>query len=275
MSEPVGNPFRDGRANLRETAKWMVSGAVGAATLIVGSSTISQLGGMEADTPRFWVAMLALILAASLCWFPFIFAINVLRSELYSLSQFTAATKGDFKAAIEDVSKILGKLPEGVFVRDFVAQYPALRSKAWSSSPDTATRDKAVADLENRFQMARELCISQLVEIRFSRLVNSIRFPGALIVVLFLVFTWAANPPKDAIKIYDKPLAEALTPERMARLKDAKVAPGCYGQGAQLVAIGAPDAGPQTAILTPPPANAAACPPRKVTLSADRILKVD
>lgn len=275
MADPSGNPFGDGRANLRETAKWMVSGAVGAATLIVGSSTISQLGTMDIETPRFWVAIVTLAFAAGMCWFPFILAVDVLRSELFSLKAFMEATKGDFKKAADDVSTLLGKLPEGMFLRQFVAQYPALRSTAWTTNSDPTARDKAVADLDGRIQTCREACISQLVAIRFQRLINSIRFPGALILATFLIFTWAANPPKDAVKLFDKPYAEALTRERIAKLAAENVPAACYGSGAQLIAVGAPDAGPQTAILTPPTASAAACPPRKVTLSADRILRVE
>jgi len=269
------NPFRDGRANLRDTARWMVSGAVGAATLIVGSSTISQLGSMEISCPRFWIAIGSLIAAAGLCWFPFIKAVDVLRSEVLTLRRFMDAQAGEFRQASDGVSGLLGVLPQGTSMQDFVRDYPAERSAAWKAAPDLASAEKAVADLDGRIQTCLEACISQLVAIRFERLVKAIKFPGCVILLTFLLFTWAANPPKDAVKLFDKPYAEALTAERIARLKAANVDPACYGPGARLVAVAGAEAGPQTAILIPPRPDTPACPLRKATLSAGGIVKVE
>ena len=264
------NSFKDGRANLRETAKWMVSGTLGAATLIVGSSTISQLGGMETNW-RFWVAVASLITAAGLCWIPFARAVAVLRSEINSLQQFINATGGEFMEAADQVSAILGPRLKGRALRDFVRDFETLRQGAWIAAADQAAAEKAVAELDGIFQTCREACVSQLVAGRFDRLVAAIRFPGSVILATFLIFTWAANPPRD-IKLFAKPYAETLTPERLARLTAAGVPAACVAPGAQLIAVAAPDAGPQTAVLIPPAGARPPCAPRKVILSAGAIV---
>jgi hypothetical protein len=223
-ADATGNPFTEGRANLRETAKWMISGAVGAATLIVGSSTISQLGAMAMDW-RFAVAIVALIVAAGLCWVPFIRAVDVLRSEIFALNQFVEAKSGDLKEAADEVSKILGRQPEGGDMRAFIANYPALRSAAWRKAADDTAGLAAVQDLDSRMRICLDACISQLVAIRFGRLVDAIKFPGVVILLTFLLFTWAANPPKAIVKLFDQPYDEPLTPARLDQLKAAGVSP--------------------------------------------------
>jgi hypothetical protein len=273
-ADGAGNPFKDGRANLRDTAKWMISGIAGAATLIVGSSTLSQLGALEPSNPRLWIALAALLAAASLCWIPFVRAVDVLRSELLTLEGFVAAADGEFRQSADVVAGLMGAFPGGLSMRDFVRDYRALRTKAWNDAPDRASAEKAIASLDDRYQTCREACVSQLVALRFDRLVQALKMPGALILLTFLVFTWMANPPKDAPRLFDKPYVEALTPERIAALRSAGVAPACYGPGARLVAVGAPDAGPQTAILMPPPAVAPGCALRTVTISGGAIVKV-
>ena len=275
MAEATGNPFRDGRANLRETAKWMVSGALAAATLIIGSSTFSQLGSLDTGEFRFWLAIATLVLAAGLCWIPLRNAVDVLRSELHSLKAFESAKDGDLKDAFDQVVELMGTLPEGVSLDGFVRGFDARRAQAETSDLDPATRERRVADLDAKFAQAREICISQLVTIRFDRLMASLRWPGAAILVLFLAFTWAANPAKDVVKVFDRPYVEALSTDRIATLDALEVATACTGPGAQLISVGAPEAGPQIAVLTPPVPNPSKCRPRKVTLSAGRIVKVD
>ena len=227
MADATGNPFKDGRANLRETAKWMISGAVGAATLIVGSSTISQLGAMDLDW-RFAVAIVSLIVAAALCWVPFIRAVDVLRSEIFSLNQFIDATSGQLKDAADEVSTILGSQPEGGNMRAFLANFSTLRTVAWKGAVDDTAGQAAVRDLDSRKQLCLDACISQLVAVRFARLVDAIRFPGVVILLTFLLFTWAANPPKPAVKLFDQPYSEPLTPTRLDQLRAAGVNPACY-----------------------------------------------
>jgi hypothetical protein len=185
-------------------------------------------------------------------WIPFIWAIAVLRPELQSLERFMAAEAGEFRNAADVVSRLMTTLPGGKPLRDFFRDYRAMRTAAWYAADDDLSGETAVADLDGRFESCREACISQLVAIRFERLVQAIRFPGSLILLAFLMFTWAANPPKDAIKLFDQPYAEPLNPDRLARLKAAKIDPACYAPGAQLVAVAAPrcrtaDGGPDSA----------------------------
>jgi hypothetical protein len=271
MVERASSAFESGRANLRDTAKWMVSGIVGVAALIIGASTISQLGAMDLVGGRFWCAVIALLLAASLCWIPFARALAVLRSEVTSLNQFVTASAGEYKEAADRITEQLGStFPGEKTLRDFVSTFRHARDAAWAAAPNKADAEKAVADLDSRFQIARDACISQLVAIRFERLVQAMKFPGILILISFLVFSWAANPPKGSIKVFDKPYLETLTPENISTLKAANLGAACYGSGVQLIMIAGPEAGPQTGVLTGP-----GCRPHKITLSAHRIVMID
>jgi hypothetical protein len=274
MADASADPFRAGRANLRDTAKWLIAASAGAASLIVGSSTFSQLGAMDLRDHRLWVAVLAVIVAAGLCWIPFTRAIDVLRSDLVSLHKFASATSGDFKAATDDVSALLGTLPEGCDLRAFAARFPQLRTDAWNAAPDAASKAAAIADLDARFDTYREACSSQLVAIRFQHLVAALWRYGWAILLSFLVFAYAANPPKDALTLTDKPILEPLGPERIGVLTAAGVKPACL-PGAQLLVVATPDSGARIALLMPPPGGPADCAVRRVRLEGGRILHVD
>jgi hypothetical protein len=262
--------FETGRANLRDTAKWMVSGIVGVAGLFVGASSVSQLGGMEIGW-RFWVAVVALLIALGLCWSPFSNAIAVLRSEVLSLRAFTQAKSGsDLATAAKNVESLVKPdLPNNLSLAEFVAQYDTLRKDAFDkAAPADAQRD--VFAIDDKYQRVRQACISELVGVRFDKLKDSIRFPGSIVLLAFLVFGWAANPAKDAPKLLDKPYAEPLTPARLAKLKSLGAPPPCLAPGAQLLAVAVPEAGHQEALLSAP-----ACSPYKVMLSAGEITQAE
>jgi hypothetical protein len=271
MAENGSNPFESGRVNLRDTAKWMLSGIIGVAALIVGTSTISQLGTLELESPRLWCAVVALLVAAGLCWVPFEKAVAVLRSDVQSLHQYAEATCGEYKEAADEVAKHFGtSLPEGKNLREFVNDYAKVRERTWNAAQSNADAEKAVAYIDGLYKTCRDACVAELVAVRFERLVQAIKFPGSVILLSFLLFSWAANPPKDAEKIFDKPYLEMLNGDDIAALKTAKLAGACYGPAAQLIVIAAPEAGPQTAILSGP-----GCPPHRITLSNGRIVVVN
>ena len=229
---------------------------------------------MDLVDPRLWIAVAALAVSAGLCWIPFTRAIAVLRSDLVSLREFTTAASGEFKAAADAVSTLLGTLPEDCDLRGFVADYTAIRTRAWNAAPDATAQAAALARLESRFDTYREACSSQLVAIRFQRLVNALWRFGWLILLGFLVFAYAANPPKDALKLTDKPMLEPLSAERLSALTAAGVKPACMA-GAQLVIVAAPDSGARTALLVPPANAPADCAVRRMTLLDGRVLRLD
>lgn len=269
-SDAVASGFEAGRANLRDTAKWMVSGIVGVAGLFVGASSVSQLGGMEIGW-RFCVAVVALVTALGLCWFPFAKAIAVLRSEVLSLRAFTDAQPGsDLATAAKNIELLVKPdLPNGFNLAEFVEKYDSLRKEAFDrAAPADAQRD--VVAIDNKYQRIRQACISELVGVQFDKLSNSLRFPGSVILLAFLVFGWAANPAKDAPKLVDKPYAEPLTAARVAMLTTLGVPAACIGSGAQLLAIAVPEPGHQEALLTGP-----GCSSYKVMLSAGEVILVE
>ena len=190
--------FKDGRANLRETTRWLMSGSGAVAVLIVGSSTFSHLGALPLTSGRLLTAVIALVVAGYGCLVPFSRAVDVLRSEVTSLKAFASAGHGPFKAAADAVSKKMqGAFGEGVDLRRFVQDYPKLRDAAWRSAPTVEGAAAEVQRLDDLFTLTREACVSELVALRFDRLVDGLKTAGAQVVIALLLFTWAANPPAD------------------------------------------------------------------------------
>ncbi|HEY1560595.1 MAG TPA: hypothetical protein VGF71_06875 [Caulobacteraceae bacterium] len=216
--------------------------------------------------------MVALLIAALLCLVPFLCAVAVLRSEVVNPDQMILAARGDWKRAAVNLSGQLGKtLPGGLGLTEFVRAYRDIRTKAWQTAGRGAAGARAVAPMDAAIQTCRQAYVSELVAIRFDRLVVSILFPGSLIFLAFLVFVWAANPPR--VSLLDKPYAERLTPDRIGELAAAGVSPACLAPGARLIVVSAPDAGPKSAVLAGP--DAAACPPRSVTITRGRVDQVE
>jgi hypothetical protein len=261
--------FESGRANLRETAKWMVSGIVGVAGLFVGASSVSQLGSMEIGC-RFWLAVISLVIALGLCWIPFSRAISVLRSEVLSLGIFKTSGEGEFATAGKNIELLIKRdIPNELTLNQFIEQYESLRKTAFKNpNEDDAQRD--VAALDDNYQRIRQACISELVGVRFDKLKDSIAFPGSVILLTFLIFSWAANPAKDAPKLLDKPYTEPLTATRLAKLKSLGAPPACLAPGTQLIAMATPEAGHEEALLI-----GRGCSPFKVMLSAGEIATAD
>jgi len=205
MSEPdPAAPFAAARANIRDTAKWVMAATAGVTALMVGSTAISQLGAMDTSNPRLWWAYEALAIGAAMAWIVFTRAVAVLKSELMTLREIMAATKTKplmVMARERAAKKLEGQLPIGALA-EFHAHYEALRATALSS-PAAGDHAAAIA----RARAAEELkglapyqaicgqtCVTEFVMLRFDSLMAALIFPGVLALAAFLVFAWAANP---------------------------------------------------------------------------------
>ncbi|MDR2013645.1 MAG: hypothetical protein LBQ20_11575 [Rhodanobacter sp.] len=261
------NSFKEARAPHRETAKWMVSVSAGAATLFVGSSAVSQLGTFDLCNHRLWIAFVALLISSTLCGFLLKLAVDVLLPVTLNVQQMVDAVnaqqtigavekkgKGDYEKAnqiLENQFKNSRLLKNDQTVLKFFVRYLACETPS--------------ADEKSNFQLFREAALTALVQVRFNRMMARTLQLGGFIIVAFVVFAWAANPPKDTFKMLGKPYSEPLTPELVSELKAANVAPVCLAADAQLIVVGG-DARSQTAILLPPKSDTQECQPRVVTL---------
>ena len=280
--EGSSSTFKDSRATLRDTAKWMTSGIFGIAALIVGSTTISQIGSMDPTTCRFRIAVGCLVVATGLCWIPFIKAVDVLRSDVLSLGQFATAGKGELNDAANAVEVILGETLPGeqpaqlVSMRAFSEAFYRIRRAAWDAAPDDkGASEKAVAYIDDFRDTCRDACVTELVAVRFDKLITAIGLAGPAILLLFLIATWAANPAKDDSALAEKPYLEDLKPAQIASLTSGQIPPACLGTGARLVVLSTPEARLQTMVLVPPEKAASTCVPHKLIQADGKIVKID
>jgi hypothetical protein len=194
--------FAAARANIRDTAKWVMGVVSGVVALMVGSTTISQLGAMSTADPRLWWAYEGLAIGTALSWIPFTRAVAVLKSELMTLREIMAAGKDKplmVMARDRAAKKLDGQLPIGTLA-EFHNHYEELRALALSSPKDAKAvlaKNKAGAELTALapYQtVCAQTCVTEFVMLRFDSLMATLIFPGVLILAAFAAFAWAANP---------------------------------------------------------------------------------
>jgi len=276
--------FKDGRASLRETAKWLVSGIATAATLIGGSAVFSQLGSLPFLHPRFLFAIAAVFIATAFLWKPFKAAVQVLKSETQGLREFIAAAEKAEQGPVQDEAerqKAEAFKRANTKLKGLVKECDRLRQIIFADpnptpAPATAKAQEQLEGLTPLELFCLETCSSTLVTVRFDALVDALWRFGGMSLIFFALFAWAANPPKDAAKTFDPPMdiSRVLALDGPT-LKASGVEPACYGAGAALVAISGADPGAKTAILVPPRPTPKGCKLRKVELADNRIIRVD
>jgi len=205
MSDPdPAAPFAAARANIRDTAKWVMAATTGVTGLLVGSTAFSQLGAMDASNPRLWWAYWSLAIGAAMAWIVFTRAVAVLKSELMTLREIMAAGKDRplmVMARERAAQKLEGQLPIGT-LQEFQAHFEALRATALSS-PARGDHAAAIAKAKAGAELTAlapyqaicgQTCVTEFVMLRFDSLIAALIFPGVLALAAFLVFAWSANP---------------------------------------------------------------------------------
>jgi hypothetical protein len=252
--------FIDGRANLRSLTKWLLSGIGGGIALVIGASTFSNLGSLGLGW-RLAVAAVCLAIATGVCWLALRQAIQVLRSEVLTLDQFTDATSGDLADALKKVSDLLeGQLKDGsgkpLSVKEFAKAFPTLRSEAWAKAlaepvPDAVDRAReAVAALDERRRVVQQACLSALVELRFEKFWNIVGSGGLAALVALLLFVYAANPPKAADGKVNSPIVVSLSPDTIKALAGLPRGGCCACPAGQPPGVACPPSSPSEP--TPP-----------------------
>jgi hypothetical protein len=194
--------FAAARANIRDTAKWVMAATAGAVGLVIGSAAFSQLGAMDGSNPRLRWAYAALALGAAAAGFVFLQAVAVLKSELMTLREIMAAPEGLMAEARQRAAaKLDGQIPLGTLAR-FHKHYEVLRQTTLSS-PAAGDHPAALAKVRAAAELAAltpyqsfcsQTCVTEYVSLRFDRLMLALIGPGAVAMIAFVVFAWAANP---------------------------------------------------------------------------------
>jgi len=265
------SPFAAGIANLRETSKWLISGVFGAAVLLVGGVSFSDLGDLDSDD-RLQVAIGSLAVASGLCGLLIFQAVQVLRSQVFSLTDFSKPRTVELLAAYDKVAPRAKALPGGVSLAYFADEFETLQSQAWDAAPDRPTALDAWNDYEAARDYWCDACIAALVQKRFEVLAGTLSWAGLGILAAMLVFAIAAHPPEGA-RLIAKPYAEPLTDQQALALRAQGVRDACVAPGALLVVATAPKDGSRTAILVGPQPHPKTCV-AKVTISGDALVLV-
>jgi hypothetical protein len=272
--------FADARAQLRDTAKWMMNGTAAIVVLVIGSTSISGLGAMDWRDGRFVVAIIALAIGVAFCWDPFTRAVQVLKSEIVSLPSFVDTTDEQMIQARKAADKVLtGQIAQGSLTA-LQRHYEALRRTAGETEAQTRearrARDAArreVVAMGPILETGAQVCINELVGLRFERLVAGFAWPGSAILAAFFIFAWAANPGKEADKPLARPVAADLAPtaQGAAALAAAGLASGCFTPTAHVILL-ADQAGGRSAGLLVAREGGPACAPTRVSVIGGKVV---
>lgn len=198
-------PLGEAATRIRDTAKWLtVSLAVLGGVLTAGTQ-LSSVGSLVPWSFRFWVAVVAGILAALGAGLILLKAVKTATTSAVSLQ-----TLADTKTLDQDRFLLQGygsvEDLRGDFERKIQSRNEALR--AYSAAKDNDERAKAKISLENAdadFAFAQQVAANVLQVASFLLVANTWKRSalfiagGALIASIGTVaFVWAINPPKSA-----------------------------------------------------------------------------
>jgi hypothetical protein len=208
------------RANIRDTAKWIIVSFGTIAAFAIGGSNLSQLGSMD-QSLRLYVALFCLIVGAIACLVPLWSAINIMTMKMVGLDQIVGSSKyskarknvekkymTQFEPEINTVDKLSKTYKESVdSYRDLNELVDNLRAKASKDDEESirlrektselASVKSTVRALWRRTTEALEFCSSEQQALEFDKLLGEMRCYGTIAIGLFAVFAWAANPAKD------------------------------------------------------------------------------
>lgn len=206
-SSSLAGAYATANASLRETAKWLVGGVVGASAAIFAGSSLTKLGSLNVETHagRLAIAIGGAALGFVALGLILMRAISVLQIEPLTIE----AVASDNGKAIADVRKKIethyrGMLPgKAKSLKELVQ----MATKKWEK------RDpKDLPFVKEYLAYHREIMPQAsffLLQSRFRKTVHALWIGGPLAIVGFGLFAWAANPPED--KLATKPPAVQIT----------------------------------------------------------------
>jgi hypothetical protein len=244
-------------ASLAETAKWLVSGIAVATAGVIAATSLSSLGSMALDA-RLAAALLAAVLGYSGLGYLFATALAVIVPQNHSLREIANGT-GLPAAWKSEIQKKLTPIIRDKFktLTEFCdyAEGPAVATIEGTELLGfnlTTRRLRAVAKLtEHDLQFRRLKCWMFLVT--------------PAIAIAFLVFAWAANPPKEQ----DVPTMEKMVNVNAADLPllGKITAAACSGSTLHVIVLGEWPSGVQDVVTVP----SQGCPPVRLRLDNGRL----
>jgi hypothetical protein len=264
-------PFADARANLRDTAKWVIASAAGVLAVVIGGSSFSGIGSLELGV-RLGAAIAAAVLGVGLASLIFGRAIDVIASGLISIYELAGDDR--YAVARDRINAHLSsQFPPSInSLRKLALSHRRLMRQRNSSNKRTrAAAERDLDQLQPYVSHATQLCLTEDVRVRFDRLTGLLKVSGPFALLSFVVFAWSANPPKDPEKPVKPPVEMSLTEDADNRraLQDAKVPEACFKTGVRVLVL-AERPGRVGGILVPMDK----CPPLRVQVWAGKKLTV-
>jgi hypothetical protein len=223
MSDQDENkPYVDAIANLRDTAKWIISSSAALGALILGGTSLNGLGALDPGL-RLFLAVASSLISIVLVGLIMILAVRVISST-------TGISFGDL---VTDRRYCRHRQYIENYV--LVSLQPEFQTFARLRNAFDAGRAALPAGADaflvcQRYVMLT-LTIAKWLEVGYRFRTMMIGFVASLVPILICVygFIWAANPPKEIGKDLERPLVEAVAfpDEQLATLKAAGFALNC------------------------------------------------
>jgi hypothetical protein len=258
MTDDALASFASARVALRDNAKWVLGGAGALLALILGSATVSQFGSLNPrdDGWRFWLAAGSGLSGLILSAIPFNLAVDLLLVRVVSMDDFLKANRGPKRRACEAISqRIDANLSQGsvrAFVQAYNYQVKIKDTAATQVEVDAA--QEQINLLSPQYNEISQAMTTQFTSFQFENLMNMLRYPGFVVVILFSVFTWAANPPKDGDKLLAKPVVQnfAADLDTLAAMKGVVKDQACLTPSARVIMYADVRGGARAGVLISP-----------------------
>jgi hypothetical protein len=220
------------RDNLRDTAKWVVTGTGGIVALIVGGSSFTGLGSFTPGDGRLWLAVACLAAGSLLSWLPFRTALDVIATNVTSLREMVEAPA--MSETRSRVDKLLANISPEKYatVEKLSAAFDASAAQRLRRDADEATvreQTELLRGLAPYVNYALALGLTVELRRRFDWMITVISRTAPFIIIFFLAFAWAANPGKDESPLaHPRPASIALRPENAPELARSGLPESCY-----------------------------------------------
>src|SRR5262249_49875939 len=212
MSDQGSNHYLSvATANLRETAKWVLSSLAVIFALILGGSPLTSLGSIEPHIPRFWVGILGIFLALVSIGIMFWSCVVVLMSRTIDFDEL--ATSNGFKKIRESLDKHLKwNYPPNLGSLKEIYERFATNQKKWRSARQ---EEQQLADAE--LQQLEPIVEIILRQGAFEQVRRQFRLMCLIVCVMSIpatigtiLYAWAANPGKDSAKDVEHPFIKTF-----------------------------------------------------------------
>ena len=222
-------PYIDAIANLRDTAKWIVSSAAALAVLILGGTSLNSIGSLDPGW-RLYLAMGSSLLSVVLAGLIMAMAVRVMTATA-GINFDVLRTKCRYRRHRQYIeSFVLGPQSQPEF-RTLEAMQDTYRTAEakYRADPGDASLKKAFEVCHQYVMLVVNAGRWRDVTYRFQTMTIVFVVASVVILVLIYAFIWAANPPKDIGNVLDKPLVEkiAFPDTQLGTLESAGLALNC------------------------------------------------